>query len=335
MDDPFVSVILPVYNASDFLLDSIKSILSQTYQFFELIIIDDGSVDNSLEIIQTFKDKRIKLLRNITNEGLIKVLNKGIDISSGEYILRMDADDISVPDRLEKQVSFMIKNSDVVVCGTWFEIFGKKNEIIKYPVSHEEIYLNFLLTCPIGHPTTIIRADILRKNKLYFDTAFKHSEDTNLWVRISKYGRLANIPEVLLKYRMHEEQITNKHAVEVNNSFNKTRNILFSNICAHLNESTSISPFSETDISFSHIVFMEKKILCLINKNKLTGKFNESLFGKCLGRLWLEIVNNAKYISFKNLVHILISPVISYSQMVGYYRLILFKKWMRSHLSIL
>lgn len=324
---PFVSVILPVYNGSQYLREAITSILIQTYDNFELIIIDDGSTDISLKVAEEFNDRRIILIRNTKNEGLISSLNKGINISKGEFILRMDADDIAMPERIEKQVNFMIDNNEVVVCGTWFEAFGNLNKIIEYPSDHEELYLNLLLTCPIGHPTVIIRSDVLKRNNLYYEEDYRHSEDSNLWVRISDFGKLANIPEVLLKYRTHEDQITNKHYNDVNNSFNKTRNLLFKKICSQLIQEKPIIPFPDSAITIDHTFFLKEIIIRLIKQNRVSKDFNEKVFEKCISRFWLEIYNSTQHISFYSFIKVLFSPLIYHARMVNYYRLILLKKW--------
>ena len=134
MNEVVVSVILPVFNGEKFLTESINSILNQSFKKFELIVINDGSTDNSYEYIKKFKDTRLSVINNDKNIGLSNSLNKGILVAKGKYIARMDQDDISLPDRLKKQVAFMDDNPGIGVCGTWLQTFGGiKKTVCKSP----------------------------------------------------------------------------------------------------------------------------------------------------------------------------------------------------------
>lgn len=206
-----VSVILPVYNAEKYIESAILSILNQSLPDFELIIINDGSNDSSKQIIQSFDDKRIKYIENEKNLGLIATLNRGIKICKGKYIARMDADDISMPKRFEKQVSFLEKNTVYGICGTWASIINENNEIagrIKNPTNNSAIRISLLFTNPIIHPSVMFQADILREFLYSSDSV--HSEDYDLWCRIALLSKvkMKNLPIKLLKYRWHETNIS-------------------------------------------------------------------------------------------------------------------------------
>ncbi len=203
-----VSVLMPVYNGERFLREAIESILSQTYRDFEFLIINDGSNDRSVEIVESYHDPRIKLVHNEKNLGLITTLNKGIEIAEGRYIARMDADDISLPRRLEKQVSFMDGNPDVAVCGTWVETFGAQKILWRYPLVPEAARCRLLFLPPVAHPSAIIRKSVLEEKGLRYDTGMRYAEDYDLWVRISEGSRISNIGETLLKYRLHENSLS-------------------------------------------------------------------------------------------------------------------------------
>ena len=155
--NPFVSVVMSVYNGGEFLKDAINSILSQSYKNFEFIIINDGSSDNFSEILELYDDERIKVLNNQENKGLVYSLNRGLLESIGKYIVRMDADDISLPNRIEKQVEFMQREPEVGVCGSYIEIFGDtiKRKVQRFPsnVNVNEAFLLFS-TC-LAHPSVI------------------------------------------------------------------------------------------------------------------------------------------------------------------------------------
>lgn len=211
-----VSVVMANYNTPiEFLKQAIDSILSQTFFNFEFIIIDDASTNGSKEFILSYSDPRIRLVKNQQNLGLTKSLNIGIDTAQGKYIVRMDSDDISLPERIENQVEYMEKNTDVFVCGTWFEKFGVENIIRKPVIDDSEMYRCQLLfsNTPITmcHPSVIVRKAMLDKYSIRYDESIIKSQDYALWVECSKYGKMAILKEVLLKYRTHNQQISIGH----------------------------------------------------------------------------------------------------------------------------
>lgn len=210
---PRVTVLMPVYNGANYLNEAIESILNQTFTDFEFLIIDDGSTDNSVQIIQSYPDNRIRLECNETNQKLIFTLNKGIDLAQGEYIARMDCDDISLPERLAKQVDFLDTNPDVGLCGTTLSVMNS-GVAFDHPSHPEEIKCRLLFNCCINHPTVMMRKDILINNNCYYNADALHAEDYDLWIKLANITKLANLNEVLLFYRMHPEQITSKYAVE-------------------------------------------------------------------------------------------------------------------------
>lgn len=207
-NEKLVSVIMPVYNAENFVEEAIQSIIDQTYTNFEFLIFNDASTDRSLEIIQTFSDSRIKLFNYKKNTGYLKHLNEGLKLAEGKYIARMDADDISLPDRLLKQVQFMETHPEVGVCGTAIEIFGDRNEVKTHVEHHKEIKLELLLRSPIVHPSVVIRKSLMDNYNLNYDSNFYTAEDYHLWVQLSTKTRLHNLQEVLLRYRWHKSNIS-------------------------------------------------------------------------------------------------------------------------------
>ncbi len=200
---------MPVYNGEKYLREAIDSILSQTYRNFEFLIIDDGSEDRSVEIINSYNDKRIILEKNEKNIGLELTLNKGIRLAHGDYIARMDCDDISLSHRLERQVRFMDSHPEVAVCGARAEIFGGQSGLFTFPLTHEEIRCRLLFSCVILHPTVLLRRGFLLDNHIFYDTSqrYKTAEDYELWFRISPIGRLANLDDTLLQRRVHDSSI--------------------------------------------------------------------------------------------------------------------------------
>lgn len=209
-----ISVLMPVYNTTEeYLRAAIESILNQTYKDFEFIIINDGStINNVKDVIFSYNDERIIYIENETNLGLIKTLNKGISLTKGEYIARMDSDDISKPKRLEVMLDFMEKNPDVGAVGS-HALATPINYKYATPCENAIIttFLRYIANC-VMHPTVIIRKSILEKYKLKYDEKYIHCEDYKLWIEVDKYSRLANIPEVLLIHRVYDEAVSVKYA---------------------------------------------------------------------------------------------------------------------------
>ncbi|MFV0417762.1 MAG: glycosyltransferase family 2 protein [Dysgonomonas sp.] len=206
---PKVSVLMPVFNAGQYLAQAIDSILSQTFKDWELILINDGSTDNSEAIIGRYDDERIYYIKNEANLGLIKTLNKGIDYCHGEYIARMDADDISHPDRFRLQVSFLDKHPVHVMCGTDATVIdneGNQTGKIRNLADNDYLQVNLLFSPPLIHPSVMIRGEMLQHNR--YDESYKHVEDYELWTRIAKLGKIANISKELLKYRWHNSNVS-------------------------------------------------------------------------------------------------------------------------------
>ncbi|NRT73686.1 glycosyltransferase [Clostridium beijerinckii] len=222
-----ISVVMPVYNSEKYLKESIESILNQTYENFEFIIINDGSNDDSLRIISEYSkvDSRIRVISR-ENRGIVKTLNEGITLSKGEYIARMDADDISNPKRFEVQVEFMEKNKDYGVASTFINIFGNAyderiNNEIENCHNKENIQMMDLLCSQfvICHPTVIVRKQVFDLYGLY-NEEYKYCEDLELWLRLLKNGvKIKNIPQRLLNYRKDISsktyQTKNEYAIDI------------------------------------------------------------------------------------------------------------------------
>lgn len=218
---PAISIILPAYNAELTIKESIESILNQDFTDFELLIINDGSNDNTQKIIESYKDSRIKLINNEKNYGLIYSLNKGLDNASGKYIARMDADDISMPHRLKRQFDFMEANPEVIVCGSKIRYFGQKKFIppFKAPKTDYECKQYMIYGSCFAHPTTIIRKSILDNYNIKYDDNFYNCEDYKLWLDLMEYGKFYNLQQILLKYRISAQQITqNYNLKQIKNS---------------------------------------------------------------------------------------------------------------------
>ncbi len=208
---------MPVYNGERFLREAVESILNQSYHDFEFIIVDDGSKDNSVAIIQEYKDDRIIILQNPKNMGITPTLNRGITQASGKYICRMDADDISLPNRLESQVNYLEKHPTIAIVGsntTIINELGIRGKTEYYPQSNNEIKRSIFIHNPFAHSSVLIRRSVLDQLGVY-DSKYLHNEDYDLWLRISAHYSIENLPEILLLRRVHGANITVNKELEL------------------------------------------------------------------------------------------------------------------------
>lgn len=207
-----ISVIMPVYNGEKYLRETIDSILCQTFTDFEFIIINDASKDSTEDIIKSYKDDRIVYLKNEQNLGVAGTLNRGLDTAKGEYIARMDADDIALPERFEKQVGYMDKHENCVICGSNVVFFGAQNGISDVPITDAQIRANLLFDTSFAHPTVMIRHSFVKINNLRYNIKYERIEDYAMWMDFAEVGNgtFYNILEPLLKYRIHPNQVTHK-----------------------------------------------------------------------------------------------------------------------------
>ena len=202
---------MSVYNGAAYLREAVNSILSQTHTDFEFLIVNDGSTDGTAEILKSFSDPRVVIIKNTVNAGLGNSLNSGIKRARGEYIIRIDADDISPPTRIEEQISFMDAHPEVSISGSLAKLIGyERRPVKKYPESHDHILCHLLFHNVLIHSSVIMRKSALVENNLYYDPSFRYSQDYELWVRASRKVKIANIPRVLILSREHKEQVGKK-----------------------------------------------------------------------------------------------------------------------------
>lgn len=217
---PDVSIIMPVRNSSSYLHEAVESVLQQTLDDFEFIIIDDGSTDGSVEMIRSFSDSRIVLMQNECHSGVAASLNRGLAVAKAPYIARMDADDVSMPHRLERQIAFLEANRQVGICGTWVRHFGNgRSYILTYPTGSDCVKAYLLLGNPLAHPSVCMRASVLVDHGLKYDESIGAAQDYEFWTRCSQVTGIDNIPEPLLRYRVHggnvskaSQQASDEHA---------------------------------------------------------------------------------------------------------------------------
>lgn len=207
MKKPLVSIVMPVLNSKRFIREAIHSIIDQTYAPIELIAVDGGSTDGTIEILESYQDgvkEDLRIVRSEAGKGMGYDLNLGIAHARGEFIARMDADDASMPTRIEEQVQFLVSQPEVDVAGTGVELFWGASGIQISPPWHQEVKDTMLVNNPFFHPTVMFRRELADNGIYKYDETFKADEDYELWARLVNQARCANISRPLLKYRIHE-----------------------------------------------------------------------------------------------------------------------------------
>ncbi|MCW3167508.1 glycosyltransferase [Chryseobacterium sp. 09-1422] len=308
---PIISVVMPVYNGENYLTEAIDSILSQTFTNFELLIINDGSSDNSEKIIQSYSDDRIVYIKNEKNIGLIKTLNKGLDLAKGEYIARMDQDDISHPERFLKQVALLEENPEIGVCGTWFTLLSKngKDRVIKHPESHESIKIGMITKSLIGHPTVMMRKKTM--NNYRYDINYQAAEDYELWTRLIRITKFYNIQESLLQYRFHDTNMTVlENSTQVANTKIITANQLKEIEIEGSNENIDLcNILLEAPSKFLYTVDELKKLVdfanILENKNLQKKIFDKKKLHHIISKRLMEAFNKTVNQNFSTLIFLL------------------------------
>jgi len=263
---PVISVIMPVYNAKEFLSEAINSILDQTFSNLEFIIIDDYSSDGSSEIINKFanQDDRIVSIKNNINLGVTKSLNKGINLSRGKYIARMDADDISFPDRFSIQIEYLESHPETGVLGTGLFYINESGQITGrsiMPNSTDLIRWLLLFDSCLIHPSVLIRSDLLKSNGGYNESII-FAQDYDLWTRLICHSEIKNLDCCLVKCRQGEKRISALHKTE-------------QNLTANLIASSYWKNYLQIEISQEQISFLKKPFS---NQSEIANECASKLF---------------------------------------------------------
>lgn len=337
--NPLISVLMPVFNGQQYVAEAIESILNQTYKHFELLLLDDGSSDNSEQIIKGFKDSRIVYTKNETNKGLIFTLNRGIGLAKGTYIARMDADDVSVANRFEKQISEFEKDEKLVVCGSFIKTFcnGAEEYISHIPVTNAQILSSIFFACPFAHPSVMIKKESLLKLNEFYREDYKHSEDYDLWSRLVFVGNSKNIPEFLLNYRVHDKQVSTVFEDHKYQSVSKIQTNLLSqfNIIPTATESRFLlNLFKGISKQDKHYLYSGLAFLDKLHRHFATKYPNYiEEHSQVLVSRWVKICGNSgmgllniklafklpffkvKYLKFKDFIKLLYKTITKYSQL--------------------
>jgi glycosyltransferase involved in cell wall biosynthesis len=302
INSPLVSVLMPVFNGERYLREAVESVLGQTYSNIEFIIIDDGSTDNSYELLLEYQhlDNRISLHRHLENKGLVFSLNECIDLAEGKYLARMDADDICLPERIENQVEFLEKNSEIGILGSAIELFHSiraKSQKWIYPLDDLSIKWELLLSSQFAHPAVMIRKSSLYQMDHFYSQEYSGFEDYELWTRLLISNCGANLEKILLKHRVHQDSITSNYDL---GHYQKLFKMLTGNI---YNEFSS-KKFMEGELENLLIVFYKvnypihkaNKALAAVTYLNLWNNFKEKNITKdtsCVLKIQRNVIRRA------------------------------------------
>ena len=293
--NPKITVFIPVHNREGYIGDAIQSILGQNFQDFDILLIDDGSTDRSIEVMRSFHDPRITIVRNETNLGIPRTRNRGLELARGEYIALLDSDDRASPHRLQKQAAYLDAHPDCVQVGSWCRMMNEQGIPLKktkrQPTHPDEVKAELLFRCCLSNRTIMGRTETLRK--FGYRNDFPRCQDYDLHVRLSSQFKMANIPECLVLGRIHHQQIT---ALTPDLGDEKKRQIISAQL-----EDLGVS-FSPEDLDphlmlsrmrkmqfapdAKYIRWAEEWLLRLLQANQTARKYESHFFSKILLMKW-------------------------------------------------
>lgn len=272
-----VTVLMPTYNVAPYVKEAIASVLRQTYRDFELLVIDDCSTDNTVEVVRSIEDPRIRIVQNEENVGLAENLNRGLSHITTEYVARMDGDDIAEPYWLEKEVAVLDNNPDIGICSGGFERFGTVKSLVRFPERHEDCMANMLFECSVIVPT--FRMSLYRDHGLRYSTDAFPAEDYRFWAECLRVTKIYNIQETLFHYRMHPTQICTARREEQQRKVAQVRRYMLEWLSPDFTEEEAqyyTGQFMEPRINDKQDL-IERRAFCekLIEKNHMARHFNE------------------------------------------------------------
>ena len=282
---PLISVLMPVFNGERYLRQAIDSILAQTVTDFELIIIDDASTDNTSSMLHSYADRRIRLIRHGANLGIVGALNNGLGAANGEFIARMDADDISHPDRFAQQVAFMKKNPRIGLLGSWIRGFDdvRWQYIERYPENHDEIRTWMMFENPFAHSAMMFRREVIEENQLRYPDNFRYVEDWALWSLLADKTEFANIQSVLVDYRINKMGTSQTGSEIQTRSKSKLMQQNFSKLNLPFDAILAMPVTSIADLTRLSDYFFE-----LENSNNRSTVFIPETLARCIDAIWLR-----------------------------------------------
>lgn len=279
--NPLISVILPVHNQQSFIQEAINSILNQSFKDFELIVIDDCSTDESLKIINSIVDPRIKVFSNKKNLGISYCLNFGISIAQASIIARMDGDDLSHSDRLFLQYEYLKRNPKIAAVGCWISLFKNNQNFIsihKYPSDIHEVKTKLIFENCVPHPGVMFRKSVIDSLGGYTNE-YQYAEDWELWLKLNRQYDITNLPQVLLSYRIHASSVSKKHST--NQSQSKSRLVKDNLEFLGFNNLENLC-FLEANFDYKNLNLLHKTFVNLKEQNNFLKRYDNTYFAKSL-----------------------------------------------------
>lgn len=283
---PRVTVLMPTYNVAPYVREAIDSVMQQTYRDFELLVIDDCSTDNTVEVVRNIDDPRIYIVQNEKNVGLAENLNRGLSHITTEYVARMDGDDIAEPRWLEREVAVLDSHPEIGICSGGFERFGTVKSLVRFPEHHEDCMANMLFECSVIVPT--FRMSLYRNHGLRYSTEAFPAEDYRFWAECLRVTKIYNIQETLFHYRMHSTQICTARRKEQQHKVAQVRRYMLEWLSEEFTEEDQAyytGQFMTPQIA-SKQDYQERKAFCrkMIEKNRSMGHFDEEALRRRLDK---------------------------------------------------
>jgi glycosyltransferase involved in cell wall biosynthesis len=313
MQNPLVSVIMPVYNVAPYAAEALSSILNQSYQELEVIIVDDACTDNTMDIIAGFKDSRIKIIRNEKNSGAAASRNNAIKVATGTFLAIMDADDIALPSRLARQVAYMQANPQTDVLGSAMQYFGTSRYLNYFPESHDGCKAMLLRNVCFGHSTVMFRRHVFDDGTAYYNPSLRqYSEEYDLWCRLVDRFKFANLNEALLLYRTFPKSIkSDAEEKRITNSA-KIREAFVVNqlgeISAELKQLHNRASTMANNISAAELQFIDEWFGNILQINANRQSFDQHALRHFLARWFFEICYINARLTHVTLMKYLASP---------------------------
>ncbi len=300
MTTPTLSIIMPVYNAEAYLREAVESILAQSFTDFELIIVEDGSTDNSLDVINSFTDSRIQVLYNNGNQGIVYTRNRGMAAARGRYIAPFDADDIAHPEKFTKQIQFLEENPGYGLLGTWAKLIDKNGKRLrkkwKVNAPPERIPPILLFRNYFVQSSVVLRREAIPPGG--YEKGFDAVEDYRMWTQIASKWKVWNYPEYLVKYRIHEQGISIREANTINGKDDLVYQTQYKNLDINLSEDQCrlLHFIRKSNISnkIKTLDEIEDFLLLLLQQNAQLRVYDQTQLKKVVLNRWLKVCFQAR-----------------------------------------
>lgn len=292
MSNPKITVVMAVYNGEKYIKESIECVLQQTFQDFELLVINDGSTDGSVSVVESFQDERIRLIHNEKNSGILFTRNRGLQEARGTYVAVLDCDDLCSPNRLEIQYNFLESNPDIAVCGTWGIMIDENGTVFGHEIMPETdknlVSIAMLFTNQFIHSSVLYRKEIAVQAGGY--TGVNGCEDFGLFSRISIHHKMANIPEFITKYREHNQGISKTKKESI--SFGELDILAFLYQRFGLSKEELVVPFSCIQNSFEGLTTTQIShfFIRILEQNKTNHVYPSEDFNTVIFNKWYFFV---------------------------------------------